>query len=74
MSKYRVTLCVHKEVDVLRRMAVLNSAMYRVLAVSQLKRVVRADYRAGELVMEVMAADAAPDIVPGRVEVRVEPA
>ena len=72
-ADYLVTLTV-EESDSLRRVALLNSAMFRLLRVSQLIEVKRADYRRGTLVLKVDAEECGPELVPGRVTVQVDPA
>jgi hypothetical protein len=71
---YFVTLEVEDEEDVLRRIGILNAALYRILDTSaiHLKRVVKTDYQAGVMELIVNAPEVDPSIVPGAVTARFE--
>lgn len=70
---YRVTISVAAEEDVLSRVALLTSAMFRILRETKLKRVEEANYRAGRLVLSVIGPPNNPAIVLGKVSIDVEP-
>jgi hypothetical protein len=62
---YVIELRVPENEDVMRKIALLNSAMFRFLKVARLKRVMHVDYEGGciELLVEAEVID--PQIVPG---------
>lgn len=70
---YRVTISVAAEEDVLHRVALLTSAMFRILRETKLNRVEEANYRAGRLVLSVIGPPSNPAIVLGKVSIDVEP-
>lgn len=72
-SEYVVTLTVG-ETDTLRRVSLLNSAMFRVLEVSELRRVIEANYAEGRVELLVLAEEATPELVPGEVTIKVREA
>lgn len=57
----------------LHRVALLTSAMFRILRETKLKRVEEANYRAGRIVLAVMGPPDNPAIVSGKVTINVEP-
>lgn len=74
MQSDLVTIEVVEEIpDTLRRVALLNAALFRVLSGVRLIRVVDADYEVGVLRLLVESRDSRPS-VKGRVCVRYEPA
>jgi hypothetical protein len=70
---YRVTISVSYEEDLLQRIALLTSAMFRILRETKLKQVEEANYRAGRLVLSVMGPPNNPAMVSGKVSINVEP-
>lgn len=72
LTEYEVTLTAD-DPDVLRRIALLNSALFRICEVAQLRKVLSTDYRKGEFKLRVLAERASPELVPGEVHVRVDP-
>lgn len=68
---YVVTLSVDEE-DVLRRVAVLTAAFYRIVAATKLLRVTESDYENGRLIFVIEARFADPMVVPGEVHARFE--
>lgn len=72
MTEYLVKLESSEE-DLLRRAALIHSALYRVLhVVERLVRVESSDLRAGVLTVRVLAEEASPELVPGEVTISVE--
>lgn len=69
---YRVTILVAPEEDVLRRVALLTSAMFRILRETRLKKVEEANYRDGRLILSVIGLPDNPAIVSGKVSINVE--
>ena len=67
---YRVIITAEEE-DVLKRVALLNSTMFRFLKETKLKSVVEADYRVGKLVLEVVGTPNNPAFVSGKVQIDV---
>lgn len=70
---YRVTIEVPEEEDVLHRVALLTSTMFRILRETKLQRVEEANYRTGRLVLSVLGPPNNPAIVSGKVMINVEP-
>jgi hypothetical protein len=69
---HKVTVCVNEE-DVLKRVGLLNAAIFRVLSDARLIHVALADYEAGRMEVIVRAdTTIVPDIAPGEVTVRIE--
>lgn len=60
------------EADLLRRVSIINSAMFRILREAKLRSVWLADYAGGKLQLLVEAGEADPSVVPGEANVRVE--
>lgn len=73
-TTYRVRIVSTEEEDTLKRVDLLNSAMFRVLSTSRLCRVESSDYRRGEISLLVYGSPSDPMFVPGKVEITVEEA
>lgn len=73
-TPYLVTLTVENEPDTLRRISILNAALFRILdaASVNLRRVLSSDYDGGCLELLLEAPDADPSIVPGAVTAKFE--
>lgn len=69
---YRITITVPEDQDVLHRVALLTSAMFRILRETRLKQVEEADYRAGRIVLSVFGPPDNPAIVSGKVNINIE--
>lgn len=71
---YKVTLEAFEEPDIMRRIDILNAALYRILDTQSihLKKVVKVDYAGGCLELVVYAPELDPSIVPGAVTARFE--
>jgi hypothetical protein len=60
--------------DIMRRIALLNSAVFRVLKVARLRQVLSSDYQRGCIELMVEARQLDTMIVPGSVSVSIEDA
>ena len=58
--------------SVLRRVATLNAALFRLMLSSRLKEVLSADYEGGCLELLVEANQLSPEVVPGRVNIEID--
>lgn len=67
-----ITVRVDDEPDLLKRIALLNTAMLQVLTGRRLIRTLEADYEAGCLRFLIEAAQITPSITPGRVHVEID--
>lgn len=69
---HRVTVSV-EESNVLKRVALLNAAVFKVITDTRLVRVDNADYETGDFEFLIEAEGVTvPDIAPGEVVVRIE--
>lgn len=69
---HHVTIRVNEPKDMLKRIAILHTAMVKILSGTRLIRVLSADYESGCIEMLVEADAVKPSIVPGHVEIEVE--
>lgn len=67
-----ITVRVEDEPDLLKRIALLNSAMLQVLTGRRLIRTLEANYETGCLRFLIEAAQIRPSIAPGRVHVEID--
>ena len=69
---HHVVITVEDEPDALKRIAVLNTAFYKILSGTRLVRVVHADYEKGCIEALVEADRIVPDIAPAAVHVKID--
>lgn len=68
---YKVTVCAEHEPDLMKRIALLNASVYRVLKAARLRRILTSDYQGGTIELLVRAPRISPEIVPGEVRVTI---
>ena len=69
---HAITVRVDDEPDLLKRIALLNTAMLQVLTGRRLIRTLEANYETGCLRFLIEASPVTPSITPGRVHVEID--
>lgn len=72
MERHHVKITIDPEADLIKRAAILMTAMTKTLTGTRLIRVLEADYEAGCIVMVIEADTVNPNIAPAFVHIEVK--